>query len=680
MAKKKKKRSPNVFVGKTDKNNQSLRKDVDVRLLEKKALRLFQSGDLSSAESVYREIIGLDQDNSKSFHFLGIICINTGRKAEALGLLDSAVNLDPSNVDYLINYGMLLQMTGNVKQSIPVYVRALNINYDTETMNNLGNAYQDCGELKKALECYERVLENQPDHYKVLNNAGNIYRNIGKTDKSLDYLKRSIEIRPDYTIGINNLGNVYLAEGEITKAIKTYEKVLNIDPNHTLALNNLGNCYVKNLEVSKGVEYYRRSLLNEQSDSHLRSNLLFGLHYESSNSTEMIFNEHLKWNSIYKKDAKHLFSNSKIKGRKIKLGFVSPDFRAHSVSYFFFPLLETLNRTIFEIYCFADIYHPDWMTGKIKSNTDHWFNVTGLSHEDTAGIIRTHEIDILIDLAGHTKGNRLLTFTLKPAPVQISWLGYPDTTGLSAIEHRFVDEYTDPPGVSDKRSAEKLVRLDGGFHCYEPPPDTPPVSELHAKKTNSITFGSFNNTSKVTEEVIRVWSRILKEIPDSKIILKSLQLADENVCKRYMDEFIKNGCFSSQVKLISYCSNLQEHFKLYENIDIGLDPFPYNGTTTTFEALWMGVPVLTLEGDRHCGRVGFSILKGLGMNDFIAGDIDDYVSRAVSISADIDRLELIRKELRPRLKKSDFCNKEKFALKFEEGLTSIWEQWCDKNN
>ncbi|MCK5683111.1 tetratricopeptide repeat protein, partial [bacterium] len=639
----------------------------------------FRLGKLDSAESVFREVIELEPERAESIHLLGIICIKTGRQCEALEFLNHATILDPSNIDYLINYGMLLQMTGNVKLSIPVYERTLEIKEDTETINNLGNAYQDCGELKKALTCYEKVLEKFPNHYKSLNNAGNICKNIGKTDKSLEYLKRSIAIKPDYTIGINNLGNVYLADGKITKAIKTYEKVLEIDPDHAMALNNLGNCYVKNLEVKKGIEYYQKSLVNDKSDAQFRSNLLLGLHYEQSFSTNMIFEEHLKWNNIFKRDIKHSFENYRYIDRKLRIGYVSPDFRAHSVAYFFLPLLESHDRSKFEIYCFADFYYADWMSIKIQESTDHWINITGLTHEDAAKIIKSHEIDILIDLAGHTKGNRLGTFVLKPAPIQISWLGYPDTTGIDNIDYRFVDENTDPTGVSDKFSSEKLIRLVGGFHCYEPPPETPEVSELPVKKSGDITFGSFNNTSKVTEDVIQVWSQILKNLPDSQIILKSIQLADENVCKRYMEAFIKNGCSASQIKLISFCRNLKEHFQLYNSIDIGLDPFPYNGTTTTFEALWMGVPVLTLAGERHCGRVGISILKGLGMDEFVADDKEEYVSKAIGLSNNFEKLSSIRHGLRFRLMKSDFCNKKKFSMKFEKALLEIWGRWYNNN-
>ena len=262
------------------------------------------------------------------------------------------------------------------------------------------------------------------------------------------------------------------------------------------------------------------------------------------------------------------------------------------------------DRNEVEIFCYAEVKRPDRMTAKIRGLADQWRSTVGMGDDALARRIFEDRIDILVDLAGHTANSRLKVFARKPAPVQVTWLGYPGTTGLPVMDYRLTDEITDPEGDGDQYYTETRVRLKDGFLCYLPPDDAPAVSSPPVLKSGGITFGSFNNLAKVNEKVVDLWSRILCRVPGSSLLLKSKPLADKPTQRRYIDLFIKNGVMPDQIKMLSATASIPEHLACYDRVDIGLDPFPYNGATTTCEALWMGVPVVVLRGDRHAGRVG----------------------------------------------------------------------------
>jgi protein O-GlcNAc transferase len=357
--------------------------------------------------------------------------------------------------------------------------------------------------------------------------------------------------------------------------------------------------------------------------------------------------------------------------RKLRVGYVSPDFRRHSVSYFLTPLLAAHDRNAVEITCYAEVKQPDEVTARLKGLVSAWRSTVGMSDAELAERIRADGIDILVDLAGHTAGNRLAVFARQPAPVQVTWLGYPNTTGLSRIHYRLVDRVTDPPDASP--ASERLVRLENGFLCYEPPADAPPPMPPPCLAASAVTFGSFNNAAKLSPATLDAWARILQGSPGSRLVLKGAAFSEAETCKRFRGEFVRRGVAEERLALAPFTPSSRAHLAAYHAIDLALDPFPYNGTTTTCEALWMGVPVIALLGDRHSARVGASILTRLGLGRLIAFDPADYVERALALASDRAGLGELRAGMRQRFAASPLCDAAGFARRVEAAYRRMWE-------
>jgi predicted O-linked N-acetylglucosamine transferase (SPINDLY family) len=342
------------------------------------------------------------------------------------------------------------------------------------------------------------------------------------------------------------------------------------------------------------------------------------------------------------------------------------------VAYFFEPLLKSHDREKFEIFCYSDVKSSDSVTERLEHEADCWRAIAWKKDGAVIKQIEADNIDILVDLAGHTAGNRLPVFARKPAPIQVSWLGYPNTTGLESIDYRFTDAVADPFGRDDDYYSEELYRLPGCFLCYGPHENAPAVSESPSVENSIVTFGSFNNLSKITPEVINAWSKILLRVEDARLVLKFKSFNDEHVRGRYSAMFTEGGISSDKIDFLSYVPGKADHLSLYNKIDIALDPFPYNGTTTTCEALWMGVPVVALAGDRHASRVGASILNAVGLDEtLVANDIESYIDNAVALAADRGALQELRVGLRQKMQDSPLCNAEDFTGRIEEAYQKM---------
>ena len=335
--------------------------------------------------------------------------------------------------------------------------------------------------------------------------------------------------------------------------------------------------------------------------------------------------------------------------RRLRLGYVSPDFNHHAVACFIEPVLAAHDRTRVEVFCYAAVRAPDRITARLRRLAEHWRDIAPLDDAAAAALIRADRPDLLVDLAGHTAHHRLGVFARRPAPVQATWLGYPNTTGLDAIGYRLTDAVADPPGQTEAFHSEKLVRLPATFSCYGPDADAPPVNDLPAARAGAVTFGSLNNFAKITPAVIALWSRLLRELPGSRLVLKSRGLGDAAVAARIRDAFAVHGIEPARLTLDGAELSVAAHLSLYHGIDIGLDPFPYNGTTTTCEALWMGVPVVTVTGANHVARVGASLLTHCGLTELVASDEAGYIAAAVALAGDPDRMTTLRRTMRDRL-------------------------------
>jgi predicted O-linked N-acetylglucosamine transferase (SPINDLY family) len=413
-------------------------------------------------------------------------------------------------------------------------------------------------------------------------------------------------------------------------------------------------------------------------DAH--TNLLFSTNYHRELSARAIFEQHRAWGETHGRTRAGLppAPNSREPQRRLRVGYVSPDLRGHSVAYFIEPILAQHDRAHYETYCYAEIpkAKQDSTTERFKALSGHWVDTCGLSDRALAERVRADGIDILVDLAGHTANNRLRAFAYQPAPVQITYLGYANTTGMPAMHFRLTDQWADPPG-QERFYTEELIRLPRGFLCYAPPQDAPAVSPLPAREAGYVTFGSFNVLSKISPQVVALWADILGALPNARLLLKNRAMTDADTREDYYRQFAEHGIARERLEMIGWTVSRQEHLALYSRIDIALDTFPYHGTTTTCEALWMGAPVITLEGDRHAARVGVSLLSRLGLHELIAHEESEYMDKAITFAADLDRLAALRAGLRARMLGSGLCDGAAFTRELEEVYRKLWRRWCN---
>lgn len=403
------------------------------------------------------------------------------------------------------------------------------------------------------------------------------------------------------------------------------------------------------------------------------SGRLLASHYEETDR-QAIYVEHLRWAERHAGVAERTtFENEPTRERQLRIGYVSADFRyTHPVSYFIAPVLREHDRREFLITCYSNVARPDAATERMSGLADRWRNIHGLSDREAMAQMRADGIDILVDLSGHCGGNRLLLFARRASPIQVTWMGYPDTTGLRTMDYRVTDGIADPAGESDAYHTEELVRLNSGFLCYEPPTEAPPVSALPSWFRGQVTYGSFQYPAKITPAVIRCWAEILRRVPMSRLFLHHCFSGYSKTRERLAEQ----GIGPERVYFLGDVP-LRKHLGLYSHVDIALDTFPYNGTTTTCEALWMGVPVVTIEGALHAGRVSTSILTRVGLAGMVAKSMDGYIERAVALAADLDRLAQIRVSLRPRMAQSPLLDAKGFTRGLEAEYRKMWGRWCD---
>jgi predicted O-linked N-acetylglucosamine transferase (SPINDLY family) len=409
------------------------------------------------------------------------------------------------------------------------------------------------------------------------------------------------------------------------------------------------------------------------------SNLLLTMNYNPRYDASEIFIRHTEFAKHFElpfQSSSVRFPNVKDVHRPLRVGYVSPDFKGHSVAFFIEPVLAAHSKNRFEVFCFSDVPQEDEVTKHIRSSADHWRDISRMTDSEADEIIRKDKIDILVDLAGHTAYNRLLLFARKPAPVQVSWIGYPATTGLSAMDYKIVDSYTDPPGMTEQYYTEKLLRMPECFLCYRPDEESPEVGPLPSQSAGHVTFGSCNNFAKVTPEMMELWGKILEGVPGSRLLLKAKSLSDRSTREYVKDLFQGKGISGDRLELLGWEPSVRGHLETYHRIDIGLDTFPYHGTTTTCEALWMGVPVVTLAGKTHVSRVGVSLLSNAGLPELVAHTGDEYMDIAINLAKDTNRLRELRDRLRTMMTDSPLTDAGRFTGHLEKAYRDIWEKWC----
>lgn len=597
-----------------------------------------------------------------------------GRYEEAWALYQGLCLADRLDAETRLGCGVIAGLRGDYPLAEDYCRQALALDPKLATAHyNLGIALRSQNKFAEACQSFKRATELRPNYAEAMEALSRAYMSLYDWPAAIQVLNQALAIWPRSADIHSNLGYVYQATGRIQDAIAAYEAALQINPRMTVTLDNLGGAYAGQGDFEQAERCYRQCLATTPRDLAARSNWLMLLNYLPDADPAQVLDEHHEWGRIAEARAPNLKLDT-LAGdpqRRLRVGYVSPDFREHSVASFILPVLRQHDRSRFEVWCYSNLPKPDEMTQRIKGVVDGWRDIDRLSDAEAAHLIREDHIDILIDLSGHTSNSRLSIFAAKLAPLQITYLGYPNTTGLRAIDCRITDGVADPIS-EDVWYSEELLRLEGCFLCYEPDPSAPEVAPLPSLASGHVTFGSFNNFSKINPGLLRLWAEVLKRVHGSRLLLKCPALTDETVKARVSADLQELGIDAERINLLGHTRTRQEHLALYAKVDIALDTFPYNGTTTTCEALWMGVPVLSLAGKHHAGRVGASLLNAAGLNDWLADTPEAFVATAQSMANDLAGLDRLRGALRNQLADSSLCDTVGFVRRLEGALRREW--------
>jgi predicted O-linked N-acetylglucosamine transferase (SPINDLY family) len=678
------------------------------------AFKCYRAGRLPEAESWCRRGLAAQPDHPDALHLLGVIVRQAGRHDVAVQLISQAIRRNGHNPFYFYNLGNALDALDRREEAAAAYRQAIAVKPDfAEALSNLGDTLTNLGKLDEAIAALRRAIGFKPDYPEAYSNLGvalqirgklneavaafrqaiginpgstgalcnfgNALMKQGKFDEAIAALGRAIAVKPDYAEAYSNLGAALQRQGKLEEAIAACRRAIAVKPDYAEAYSNLGAALQRQGKLDEAIAAYRQAIAVDPDYAQAHSNLAFCLNYVDRVAAEDVFAAHRDWGSCLARQTPRpsAYANDRQTGRRLRIGYVSPDFRQHSVSYFFEPLLKEHDRRAVEAFCYAEVARPDRVTARLEGLADGWRTTVGLSDAELAERVRADGVDILIDLAGHTENNRLGVFARKPAPVQATWLGYPNTTGLEVIDYRLVDAVTDPEGEADALASETLVRLADGFLCYSGLPDAPEPAPPPCLEAGAVTFGSANNAAKVSASVFDAWARLLVRLPEARLLLKGRQFGDAATRALFLARLGERGVAADRVELLAWLPDVAAHLAVYHRIDVALDPFPYNGATTTCEAMWMGVPVVTLRGDRHAGRVGASLLSQVGLNDLIADTVGEYVDIAVALASDRERLADLRRSLRSRMAVSPLCDGPAFARKLEAAFRRMWLGWCE---
>jgi protein O-GlcNAc transferase len=538
---------------------------------------------------------------------------------------------------------------------------------------NMGNCLRDLGELAQALASFAKAIELKPDYVEAMNNRGNVYQSLGDFPAAVQSYQDALRQRPKYLEARNNLGAALRTMGRIDEAVAAYRDALAQRPDFAPSHCNLGNALKDRGEIGPAVDCYRRALVHRPDDWISHSNLAYSLHFIEPDGSEILA-ENLRWNQrhalpLAREQLPHENSAADrgAAGRRLRIGYISPDFREHCQSFFTVPLLANHDHDAFEIFCYASVGRPDQYTQRLQGYADTWRNVLRMSDAAVARMIREDRIDILIDLTMHMSNGRPLVMVRKPAPVQVAWLAYPGTTGISAIDFRLTDPWLDPAGA-DKDYSEKSIRLPDSFWCYDPLTDQPAPNELPASRAGHVVFGCLNNLCKLSDATMDLWARVLKKVERSRLLLLSPPGEHRN---SLLEKFRARGIDPARIQFVPFQPR-QDYLREYHRIDLGLDTLPYNGHTTSLDSFWMGVPVVTRLGRTAVGRGGWSQLNNLGLPELAADSDDAFVKIATELAADLDRLARLRRDLRERMRRSPLMNGPHFAANFEQTLRRLW--------
>lgn len=634
-----------------------------------------QAGRLDQAEELYRRILAEQPDHAEVLFLLGLLHYQLNRFRPAADCFQRAAELNPALTGVFYNLGLSQSALGETHAAIASYRKAISLKPDyPQALNGLANLLRATGQIAEAIAVYRKSLEFRPENPSVWSNLGIALQADGQSDAAIAAFEKALSLDPNLAEVHSNLGNVLWNQGKLVPAAVACQQAIRLRPELSEPHNNLGNILRDMGRMEESVTEYHQAVALAPQDAGVHSNYIYAQHYYFDGKPKTLFQQHVIWNDRHGKAlgvkiVPH--ANDRNSGRTLRIGYASSDFRRHSVAYFLEKLFGHHDPEQVELFAYSDVVKEDDFTRNFQGMVRHWRAIRGIGDDPVAQQIRNDRIDILVDLAGHTAGNRLLVFAQKPAPIQVTYCGYPDTTGLATMDYRLTDVHADPIGASDSLATERLVRLSDCFLCYSPPADSP-APERAARQ---ITFGSFNNIAKISPLTVRLWAEILQGAPRSRLIIKNMSLGEGQIAQGLLARFADCGIAAERIELQGPRAGLAEHLAIYNQIDVALDTFPYHGTATTCESLWMGVPVVTLAGAIHASRVGMSLLNAVGLIHLIAQNPQQYVDIAVANASENSTQS--RTALRRRMLASPLMDGPLFARTVESTYRRMWQNWLE---
>jgi protein O-GlcNAc transferase len=676
------------------------------------AIILHDQGKLDEAVAACRQAIRLKPDFVEAYYNLGTALRLQGKLGEAVAACRQAIRAKPNFAQAHYNLANALRDQGELDQAIAAYRHAVRIKPDyAEAHSNLGNALRDQGKLDEAVAAFRQAIHIKPDYADAYCNLASalfdqgkleeafaacrqairvepifaeahytlamVLYGQGKPDDAIVSYGEAIRIKPDYAEAHSNLGNALMQRGKLNDAVASYCRAIRIKPDCATFHHNLGNALLECGKVDEAVAAFRQAIHIKPDCLEAICDLLLCSQYSSQTSNADLLAAARQFGDRFDRRRENvLHENVPDSKRRLRIGYVSGDFGNHPVGYFLARVLPAHNSANVEVFCYCNRPTADGMTSRLRASTNHWRSIVSMPDADAATLIRRDGIDILVDLSGHTGNNRLPLFALRPAPVQVTWLGYFGTTGLHSMDYILADRFVVPEGM-EQYFTETVWRLPGSYLCYAPHDVDVRVGPPPASTNGYITFGCFNNRAKITLETVTAWVAILGQLPGSRLFLKTKSLADAAVRDMLTSQFVALGIAPERLIMEGY-SPLAEALAAYDRVDIALDPFPFGGGATTADSLSMGVPVVTLRGERWVGLQSESILTAVGLSELVAINRDAYIDIAVRLAADLPALVHMRSVLRPLVEGSPFCDGTGFAIHLEAAFRGMWQAWCNK--